>query len=112
MFFKRKLACLSISMPQAAKEMENDTSIHLIDVRTDDEYNEGHISGSILLPLNQITEIVKLIPDKDTRIFLYCYSGARSETACLQLMKLGYTNVFNIGGIIHWTGFIERTVSV
>ncbi len=112
MFFNRKLSCPSISMPQAAKELEEDKSIRLIDVRTEEEYHEGHISGSTLIPLNRITDIVKLIPDKDTRLFVYCHSGARSETACTQLMKLGYTNVINIGGIINWTGFIERTVSV
>ncbi len=75
-----------------------ETSEFWIDVRTPQEYDEGHLSHSINIPLNKITSgIDKIIPDKNTPIHLYCRSGNRSELAMKELLKLGYTNVHNEG---------------
>lgn len=108
MFFNRN-KCASLSMKQAALELENNASIHLVDVRSPGEYHMGHIPNSVNLPLENIAHIAGHVPDKDARIFVYCLSGARSRTACAQLTRLGYTQVFNIGGIGQWRGKIERS---
>jgi len=72
----------------------------LIDVRTDSEWNEGHLEGAILIPYDKIGEaIAKIVPDKASRIQLYCRSGRRSGIALDTLIKLGYENASNEGGI-------------
>ena len=76
----------------------------LVDVRNTDEYHYGHISGSINIPLGNIKDIETIIEDKNTPVFLYCLSGARSEIAEGTLKKMGYTNVKNIGGIKNFSG--------
>ena len=79
----------------------------LLDVRGEDEYAEGHIPGSVNIPL-QILPTKKGLPeDLDTPIFVYCRSGGRSRRAAAFLEKAGYENVKNIGGIMDWTGEIE-----
>lgn len=80
----------------------------LLDVRGEDEYAEGHIPGSINIPL-QLLPMKKGLPeDLDTPIFVYCRSGGRSRRAAAFLEKEGYENVKNIGGIMNWNGEIER----
>ena len=80
----------------------------LLDVRGADEYAEGHIPGSVNIPL-QLLPMKKGLPeDLDTPIFLYCRSGGRSRRAAAFLEKEGYENVKNIGGIMNWNGEIER----
>ena len=80
----------------------------LLDVRGADEYAEGHIPGSINIPL-QLLPMKKGLPeDLDTPIFVYCRSGGRSRRAAAFLEKEGYENVKNIGGIMNWNGEIER----
>lgn len=111
MLFKQKNACQSLSMGSAAQELKKDGQIRLVDVRTEEEYREGHIPGSVNLPLNRITDIPRLVPDKDARVFVYCLSGGRSQVACAQLIRLGYTNVTNIGGISQWPGAVQKGVS-
>ncbi len=76
----------------------------LLDCRSAPEYERGHIKGSINLPVDNIYKIVNIAPDKATPLFLYCYSGARSESMAADLRKMGYTDVNNIGGIIDWEG--------
>lgn len=76
----------------------------LLDVRDVDEFAEGHIEGSTNLPLDDISSIVKFAPDKETPLFVFCHSGARSTQAVAYLKKAGYTNVTNIGGIIRYKG--------
>lgn len=79
----------------------------LLDVRGEDEYAEGHIPGSVNIPL-QILPTKKGLPeDLDTPIFVYCRSGGRSRRAAAFLEKTGYENVKNIGGIMNWNGEIE-----
>ena len=80
----------------------------LIDVRTEEEYARGHIENSINLPLSEISAVGEIIPDKDTPIFVYCRSGARSSSAAGILKKMGYRNAVNIGGISGYSGKTER----
>lgn len=110
MFFNRN-QCASLPMEKAALELENNKNIHLIDVRSPEEYRAGHIPNSLNLPLENVAHIARHVADKDARIFVYCLSGGRSQAACAQLTRLGYTQVVNIGGIGQWRGKIERSVS-
>ena len=78
----------------------------VIDVRTADEYNEGHIDGSINIPVDNISSIEY---DKDSVIIVYCASGMRSSNAAKILIDLGYTNVYNLdGGLINWGFELEE----
>ena len=79
----------------------------LLDVRSGNEYREGHIPESKNLPLQIIEEAEKEIPDKNLPLFVYCYSGARSERAVAALEKMGFSCVTNIGGISSYSGKIE-----
>lgn len=86
------------------KDMPKDTV--LIDVRTKEEFVEGHIPDSINIELGEIEKIVDVIKDKDSHIYLYCRSGHRSGIALNKVKELGYSDLTNIGGIIHYTGEI------
>lgn len=93
----------------AYKQLQVDKSIHLVDVRELHEFNAGHINGAQLIPLGTIEDsFSSLIPQKDTKIFIYCRSGNRSAEAAKKLVSMGYTNVFDIGGIITWEYGIVR----
>lgn len=80
----------------------------LLDVRTPEEYREGRIPGSVSLPLQELERIAAVAPNKDTPLFVYCHSGARSSQAVGQLARMGYTRVKNIGGIAAYQGKVER----
>ena len=83
----------------AAMELINNDAI-VIDVRTLDEFNTGHIEGAINIPVDTISSINY---DSDTVIIVYCASGMRSATAAKALISLGYTNIYNLdGGLINW----------
>jgi rhodanese-related sulfurtransferase len=112
MLFGKQTGCANLSMDKAQMELENDKSIKLIDVRTPEEYHAGHIPGSRNIPLDRIGEIEKTVPDRDAKLFVYCLSGGRSASACAYLVRLGYTNVTNIGGIARWNGRIETAQAV
>lgn len=90
--------------PEDAKEnLELDDSILLLDVRTEEEYNGGHIPGALLLPLDSISaEVETQYPDKEQTIYVYCRSGRRSEASAAILLDLGYENVYDLGGIMNW----------
>jgi phage shock protein E len=93
----------------AYKQLQVDQSINLIDVRELHEFNAGHIDGAQLIPLGTIEDNFALyIPQKDTKIYVYCRSGNRSAEAAKKLVSMGYTNVFDIGGIITWEYGIVR----
>lgn len=96
------------SMVQAVEEAGRDTSIRLVDVRTPGEYAQGHLPGSLLLPLDNLRSAPELLPDKDAQIYVYCLSGARSAAACQMLGRMGYTKVSNIGGIGGYPGPLAR----
>ncbi|HPX71140.1 MAG TPA: rhodanese-like domain-containing protein [Bacillota bacterium] len=80
----------------------------LIDARSEAEYRSGRIPGSMNLPLQRMPEALKLIPDKDTPVFIYCTSGGRSNVAASFLTRSGYTAAVNIGGLNAYKGEIER----
>ena len=79
----------------------------LLDVRGVDEYAEGHIPGSVNIPLQLLPTKKGLPEDLDTPLFVYCRSGGRSRRAVAFLEKIGYENVKNIGGIMDWKGDLE-----
>lgn len=107
MFFS-KAKIRTYSMTEAAAELERDSAIQLIDVRTPEEYAAGHIPHSMNVPLQTAEQIQTVVPDHAARIFVYCLSGSRSRSACDIFSELGYSNVTNIGGIAAWTGKVER----
>ena len=90
--------------PQEAKTiMDTERDYIIIDARTTEEFAEGHIADAILIPEYEITaRAEKELPDKDALILVYCRSGRRSKIASEELVKLGYTNVQEFGGIIDW----------
>ena len=92
-----------LNQATAYAELQSDQSIQLVDVREPSEFNAGYIEGAQLIPLGTIeTDFEVAIPDKDAKIFVYCRSGNRSAQAAKKLVDLGYTNVFDIGGILDW----------
>lgn len=94
-----------ISMEEAAKLMEQETDYLLLDVRTAEEFQQGHIPEAMNLPNEDIgTQQLTQLPQKDQLLLVYCRSGNRSKQAAKKLVNLGYTNVVEIGGIMDWTG--------
>ena len=79
----------------------------LLDVREPDEYADGHIPGSVNLPLSSFDAVEITLPDRNVPVFVYCLSGARSAQAASRLQKLGYRQVENIGGIRGFKGKLE-----
>lgn len=85
--------------------IQEETDLIILDVRTESEYDSGHIPNSVLLPYDQISEQAEsFLPDKDSKIVVYCHSGRRSAIAAEELSDLGYTNIIDFGGISNWTG--------
>ena len=97
----------SITMDEAVDMMAQETSYIILDVRRADEFAAGHIPGAINVANESIgtAEILEL-PDKDQLIMVYCRSGRRSKEASEKLVKLGYTNIVEFGGILDWKGEI------
>ena len=92
-----------ISGAEAKALMDSESGYIIIDARTQSEYDEGHIPGAILIPEYEIADRAeKELPDKNQLILVYCRSGRRSKIAAEELVKLGYTNVKEFGGIIDW----------
>ncbi|MDR1542598.1 MAG: rhodanese-like domain-containing protein [Clostridiales bacterium] len=92
-----------ISAEEARKIMNDGGEFILIDVRTQNEYNENRIDGAVLIPDYEIKErAFEAIPDKKARILIYCRSGRRSAIAAKELADMGYTDVYDFGGIIDW----------
>ena len=90
--------------PGQAKEMlDTDSDIILLDVRTEQEFSEIRIPGAVLLPDTMVRgQASIMLPDKNTVILIYCRSGRRSENAAIELIDVGYKNVYDFGGIIDW----------
>ena len=92
-----------ISGAEAKALMDSESGYIIIDARTQEEYDEGHIPGAIMIPEYEIADRAeKELPDKNQLILVYCRSGRRSKIAAEELVKLGYTNVKEFGGIIDW----------
>jgi len=96
--------------PQEAKEMlDNNPEITLLDVRNEDDYAEIRIPGSILIPKDVFEEkAAQALPDKDAVILVYCKLGIKSKPACETLIGMGYTNVYDMGGITDWPYETEK----
>ena len=92
-----------ISGAEAKALMDSESGYIILDAREQYEYDEGHIPGAILIPYGEIADRAEAeLPDKDQLILVYCRSGRRSKIAAEELVKLGYTNVKEFGGIIDW----------
>ncbi len=98
----------SADINEGVKECGGVSGAVLLDVRTPQEYREGHIPGSKNVPLQSLENVNSVVTEKDTPIFVYCYSGSRSRQATGALGRMGYTNVKNIGGIAAYKGKVER----
>jgi len=93
----------NISAKEAKAMMDAGGSYTILDVRTGDEFKGGHIKGAILIPVDEIaSQAEKKLPDKNAVLLVYCASGGRSAAACRTLSGMGYTNVYNFGGIMSW----------
>lgn len=90
---------------EEAKEMMDTQEVIILDVREQDEYDSGHIPGAVLLPVGTIDEdtAAEVIPEKDSTVLVYCRSGNRSKTGASALAELGYTNIYEFGGINTWS---------
>ena len=98
-----------ITAEEAKKIMDSGEEHIVLDTREQDEFDEGHIPGAILIPYTEIeNKAEEMLTDKDKLILVYCRSGRRSKIAAESLSKLGYTNVKEFGGIIDWTYEIEK----
>ena len=95
---------------EAAKEMMDTQEVLILDVREQHEYDSGHIPGAVLLPVGAITKdtAAAVIDDLDRVVLVYCRSGNRSKTASQALVDLGYTNIYEFGGINTWPYEIEK----
>ena len=98
-----------ITQDEAKQIMNDDENCIILDVRTQSEYDEGHIPNAICVPNETIwsNDIPKL-PDKEQLILVYCRSGRRSKEAAAKLADMGYTNIKEFGGIIDWTGDVVK----
>lgn len=94
----------TLEQAEAKKNLDENKDIILLDVRTVEEYAEKHIPGSILIPLDEITEdrLAEMIPSKDSTVYIYCRSGNRSRSAYNIISSTGYANIYDIGGINTW----------
>ncbi|MCL2471237.1 MAG: rhodanese-like domain-containing protein [Propionibacteriaceae bacterium] len=94
----------TITAQQAKTMMDQSSSYILVDVRTEQEYASGHIKGAILIPNTEIkTQAPSQLPDKKETILVYCQSGVRAASAAKDLAGMGYTNVYDMGGLNSWT---------
>lgn len=95
---------------EEAKEMMDAGEVLILDVREQEEYDSGHIPGAVLLPVGSIDEetAADVIPESDTVVLVYCRSGNRSKNAAEALAELGYTSIYEFGGINTWPYEIEK----
>ena len=105
-----KLTYKSVSMEEGLKMMTESSDFTLLDVRRPDEFASGHIPGAVLFTNELMTkaDAEKLLPNKNQRIYVYCRSGRRSKEASQKLVDYGYSNVIEIGGILDYSGVIEK----
>ena len=102
---EQKMGYNPISMKEAKILMEEEADYIILDVRTAEEYADKHIPNAINIPNEVIgTEEIAELPDRDQLILVYCRSGNRSKQASEKLAALGYTNIYEFGGINDWTG--------
>ena len=98
-----------ITMSEAVEMMASESDYIILDVRRPDEFAAGHIPNAVNIPNESIgADEVDELPDKDRPILVYCRSGNRSKQASEKLVRLGYTNIVEFGGILDWKGEIEN----
>ena len=98
---QNKKSLINIS-PKEVYSMISDDNTYILDVRENDEYNSGHIKNSINIPLSTISEDIKKIVPIDSVVIVYCMSGNRSKMAGNMLLEIGYSKVYDMGGITNW----------
>ena len=102
------VAYLNITAEEAKQIMDTEEGYIILDVRTQEEYDQGHIPGAIVISHEEIAEKAEeVLTDKDQLILVYCRSGRRSKIAAEALVELGYTNIKEFGGIIDWPYEVE-----
>ena len=100
---RQEAAYMNITAEEAKSIMDSEEGYVILDVRTQEEYDQGHIPGAILIPDYEISAKAETVmTDKNQLILVYCRSGRRSKLAAEALVKLGYTNIREFGGIIDW----------
>ena len=107
---KNTVSYQQITAEEAKSMMVEQPDAVILDVREQDEYDAGHIPGAVLLPVGTINEetAASAIPEKDAVVLVYCRSGNRSKTASQALVDLGYTQIYEFGGIKDWPYEVER----
>ncbi|MDO4502508.1 MAG: rhodanese-like domain-containing protein [Coriobacteriia bacterium] len=95
------------SMDDGVQEWRSTPGAVLLDVRTDREYQLGHVPGCVHVPIDQLQRVLELVPDAETPLFVYCLSGSRSGQAVRVLQQVGYVNARNIGGVSTYKGDLE-----
>ena len=104
----REAAYMNITAEEAKQIMDSEDGYIILDVRTQEEYDQGHIPGAIVVAHEEIEEKAnEMLPDKDRLILVYCRSGRRSKLAAEALVEQGYTNIKEFGGIIDWPYEVE-----
>ena len=99
---------VNITAEEAKQIMDSEESYIILDVRTQEEYDQGHIPGAIVISREEIeARAGEVLTDKDQLILVYCHSGRRSKLAAEALVELGYTNIREFGGIIDWPYEVE-----
>lgn len=96
----------NISFEQAKQILDNE-QVLLLDVRTDEEFVTGHITNAINIPVQELEDRLDELKDKEQKILIYCKSGRRSAIACEILEEYGYTNLYNMGGVVDWPYGLE-----
>lgn len=93
-----------ISSKDAKEAFDSQDDITIVDVRTEGEFNSGHIADAINIPLDVVVDsVLEKFPNKDEKLYLYCRSGNRSSQAARLLVKQGYTNIYDFGGVNNWS---------
>ena len=104
----REATYMNITAQEAKQIMDREEGYIILDTRTQEEYDQGHIPGAIVISHDKIEEKAEMmLPQKDQLILVYCRSGRRSKLAAEALAKLGYTNIKEFGGIIDWPYEVE-----
>ena len=104
----REAVYVNITAQEAKKLMDSQEGYVILDTRTKEEYDQGHIPGAILIPYDEVlAKAESILKDKNQLILVYCRSGRRSKLAAEDLVKLGYTNIREFGGIIDWPYEVE-----
>ena len=105
----QETAYMNITAEEAKQIMDSEDGYIILDVRTQEEYDQGHIPGAIVISHEEIAEKAEdVLADKDQLILVYCRSGRRSKIAAEALVELGYTNIKEFGGIIDWPYEVEK----